>query len=257
MPNVARTIRLGELEIPRMGLGTNRLTVSAANVEFIKSVGGAGIGLIDTAHLYTGGSSEATIGQAFNGTHPGVIVATKGGFRPGEGKREVLRAQIEESLHKLRTDSIDLYYLHRVDPDTAFEESLSVLAEYRRSGKLKHVGLSHVSIEQIEQANRIVPISAVQNQYNLADRGCDDVVDYCTEKGIVFVPYFPLHGDRSALHEIARARKATPSQIKLAWLLRRAPNILPIPGTLDLGHVRENVSALDIELTDDEFSALS
>lgn len=257
MPDIARTIKIGELEIPRMGLGTNRLTESAVNVEFIKSVGGAGIGLIDTAHLYTGGSSETTIGQALHGTHAGVIVATKGGFRPGEGKREVLGAQIEESLHKLRTDSIDLYYLHRVDPDTAFEEILSVLAGYHQRGKIKHVGLSHVSIEQVDQANRMVPISAVQNQYNLADRGCDDVVDYCAEKGIVFVPYYPLHGDRSALDEIARSRNATRSQVKLAWLVRRAPNILPIPGTLDLGHVRENMSALDIELTDDEFSALS
>ena len=193
MPNVARTINLGDRVIPRMGLGTNRLTESAANVEFIRSVGGAGIGLIDSAHLYTGGSSEATIGAALGGQRPSVVVATKGGFRPGEGHRDVLRDQIAESLRKLRTDSIDLYYLHRVDPETPLEETLSVLASSHESGEIKHVGLSHVSIAQIERARTILPISAVQNLYNLADRGCDDVVDYCLEHGIVFVPYYPLH----------------------------------------------------------------
>lgn len=257
MPNVARTITFGGLEIQRMGLGTNRLTETRDNVEFIRAVGGAGIGLIDSAHLYTGGSSEATIGAALGGTHTPVVVATKGGFRPGEGRRDVLTAQIEESLRKLRTDSIDLYYLHRVDPETPFEETLSVLASSQRSGKIKHSGLSHVSIQQIEQARAVLPISAVQNQYNLADRGCDDVVDHCLEHGIVFVPYYPLHGDHPRLGDVAAAHGATRTQIKLAWLLRRAPNILPIPGTLELDHVRENVGALEVDLTDEEFAALS
>jgi aryl-alcohol dehydrogenase-like predicted oxidoreductase len=257
MPSVARTINLGDIEVPRMGLGTNRLTETAANVEFIRSVSGTGVGLVDTAHLYTGGSSEATIGAALPGTHQGLIVATKGGFRPGEGKRDVLSAQIEESLRKLQTDSIDLYYLHRIDPETPFEETASVLAAFHEAGKIRRVGISHVSIAQIEKARRIVPISAVQNQYNLADHGCDDVVDYCLAQGIVFVPYYPLHGEHPRLLDIARSHGATPTQIKLAWLLRRSPNILPIPGTLDLDHVRENVAALELELTDEEFAALA
>lgn len=252
-----RTISLGGREITRMGLGTNRLTDSAANVEFVRGVGSAGIGLIDTAHLYTSGSSEATIGAALGADHPGVVVATKGGFRPGEGRPDVLRAHVEESLRRLRSDTIELYYLHRVDPETPLETSLGVLAEYHERGVIRHVGVSHVSVEQIERARAIAPISAVQNQYNLSDRGCDDVVDYCTANGIVFVPYYPLHGNHPNLDDIARRRGATASQIKLAWLLRRAPNVLPIPGTLDLTHVRENVAALEIELSDEEFAALS
>lgn len=254
---VARTIRIGDINVPRMGLGTNRLTETAQNIEFVQRVASAGIGLIDTAHLYTGGSSETTIGAALGNQHERLVVATKGGFRPGEGRREVLSAQIDESLQKLRTHSIDLYYLHRVDPQTPLEESASVLAEYHGRGQIKTVGLSHVSIEQIDFARSIVPISAVQNQYNLADRGCDDVVDYCMREGIVFVPYYPLHGDHPRLAEVAHAHGANKSQIALAWLLRRAPNVLPIPGTLDIDHVRENVAALDIELTDEEFEALS
>jgi aryl-alcohol dehydrogenase-like predicted oxidoreductase len=185
------------------------------------------------------------------------MVATKGGFRPGEGSREVLSAQIAESLSKLRTNAIDLYYLHRIDPETPFEETLSVLAAYQQDGKLTHVGISHVSIDEIERARKVVPISAVQNQYNHSDRDCEDVVDYCRDQGIVFVPYYPLHGDHPQLDRVAAAHDATRSQIKLAWLLRRAPHIMPIPGTLDLDHVRENVAALDIELTDEEFAALS
>lgn len=252
-----RTLKLGETEVARVGLGTNRLTEAAENVEFIRQAVAAGIGLIDTAHLYTGGQSEATIGAAFSPSPDGRIVATKGGFRPGEGRPDVLRRQIEESLERLRTDAIELYYLHRVDPETPLEDSLAVIKEYRDEGKIRHVGLSEVGIGQIERARELVPIVAVQNHYNLSERAHDEVVDYCAGEGLVFAPFFPLRGDGGpALAEIADAHDATAAQITLAWLLRRSPAMLPIPGSLSLAHVEENLAALEIELSEDEFDTL-
>ena len=248
-----RTLRLGHTEVARIGLGTNRLRNTPENVRFVQEAVAAGVGLIDTAHSYTGGESEATIGAALDG----VVVATKGGYNRGEGRPEVLRAQIEESLRRLRTDSIGLYYLHRVDPETPLEESLGVLEKFRDAGKIRHVGLSQVGIAEIERARRVVPVAAVQNQYNLSARESEGVVDYCAGEGIVFVPYFPLRGAGGpALDEIAERHGATPTQIALAWLLRRSPAMLPIPGTLSLEHVKENLAALEIELGDDEFEAL-
>ena len=250
-------LRLGDVEVARIGLGTNRLTNTPENVAFVKEAVAAGVGVVDTAHTYTGGESEATIGAALSPVPQGGVVATKGGFRPGEGRPEVLRAQIEESLRRLRTDSIALYYLHRVDPETPLEESLGAIEEYRDSGKIRHVGLSQVGIDQIERARRVVPIVAVQNQYNLSERRYEDVVDYCAGEGIVFVPFFPLRGDGGrALAEIAERHGATPAQIALAWLLRRSPTMLPIPGTLSLEHLKQNLAALEIELSDAEFEAL-
>jgi pyridoxine 4-dehydrogenase len=248
--------RLGDVELTRIGLGTNRLRNTTENVTFIREAVSAGVNLIDTAHSYTGGESEATIGASpFPGD--GLVVATKGGYARGEGRPEVLRAQIEDSLRRLRTDTIALYYLHRVDPETPLEESLGAIAEYRDAGKIGHIGLSQVGIEQIERARRVVPIAAVQNQYNLAAREYEDVVDYCAGEGIVFVPYFPLRGDGGpALREIAERHGATPAQITLAWLLRRSPAMVPIPGTLSLEHLKENLAALEIELSDHEFEAL-
>ena len=252
-----RTLTLGDTEVARIGLGTNRLTESAENVEFIRQTVGAGIGLIDTAHLYTGGQSESTIGASFSPPPAGRIVATKGGFRPGEGRPEVLRGQIEDSLRRLRTDAIELYYLHRVDPETPLEESLAVIKEYRDEGKIRHVGLSEVGIEQIERARELLPVVAVQNHYNLTERAHEEVVDYCAGEGLVFVPFFPLRGDGgAALAEIADAHGATAAQITLAWLLRRSPAMLPIPGSLSLAHVEENLAALEIELSEAQFEAL-
>jgi pyridoxine 4-dehydrogenase len=249
--------RLGDVELTRIGLGTNRLRNTRENVAFVREAVAAGVNLVDTAHSYTGGESEATIGAALSPAPEGVVVATKGGFARGEGRPEVLRAQIEDSLRRLRTDTITLYYLHRVDPETPLEDSLGTLADYRDAGKIRHVGLSAVGVEQIERARRVMPIAAVQNQYNLSAREYEDVVDYCTGEGIVFVPYFPLRGDSGrALHEIAERHGATPEQITLAWLLRRSPTTAPIPGTLSLEHLKENLAALELELADDEFEAL-
>jgi pyridoxine 4-dehydrogenase len=249
--------RLGDVELIRIGLGTNRLRNTPQNVEFIRKAVAAGVNFLDTAHSYTGGESEATIGSALSPFPEDVVVATKGGYARGEGRPEVLRAQIEDSLRRLRTETIGLYYLHRVDPETPLEESLGAIAEYRDAGKIRHVGLSQVGIEQIERARRVLPIAAVQNQYNLSAREYEDVVDYCAGEGIVFVPYFPLRGDGGpALSEIAERHGATPAQITLAWLLRRSPTTVPIPGTLSLEHLKENLAALELELSDDEFEAL-
>jgi len=252
-----RTLLLGDTKVARIGLGTNRLTETRENIEFIRQAIAAGVGLVDSAHLYTGGQSEATIAAALSPPPSGSLVATKGGFRPGEGRPEVLRRQIEESLRRLRTDAIDLYYLHRVDPETPLEESLGTIREYRDAGKIRHVGLSEVAVEQIERAREVVPIVAVQNRYNLSERRHDEVIDHCAREGLVFVPFFPLQGDgASSLEEIADQHGATPAQVALAWLLRRSPAMLPIPGTLSLAHLKENLAALELELTDDEYQAL-
>jgi pyridoxine 4-dehydrogenase len=250
-------LRLGDTDVARIGLGTNRLTDTPEHVALVRDAVAAGMGHIDTAHLYAGGESEDTIGAALSPVPDGCIVATKGGYRAGEGRPDALRAQIEESLRRLRTDTIELYYLHRVDPETPLEDSLATIKEYRDRGKLRHVGLSEVGIDQIERAREIVPITAVQNHYNLSERRSEDVVDYCAGEGIVFVPYFPLRGDSGRpLVEIAERHGATPAQIALAWLLRRSPVMLPIPGTLSLAHLRQNLAALEIELSDAEFDAL-
>jgi pyridoxine 4-dehydrogenase len=255
---VARTLTLAGAEITRIGLGTNRLRRTPENVEFVSQAVAAGIGMVDTAHTYTDGQSEATIGEALAPGPDGLVVATKGGYRPGTGSPEALAEQIEESLRRLRTDTIDLYYLHRVDPETPLEESLGAIAAYRDRGEIRHVGLSAVGIEQLERGRQVVSIAAVQNRYNLAERTHDEVVDHCAEQGIVFVPFFPLRGvDGGAVAEIAARHDATPQQVALAWLLSRSPAMLPIPGTLSLEHLKQNLAALELELSDDELDALS
>jgi pyridoxine 4-dehydrogenase len=252
-----QTIKLGDVEVARMGLGTNRLTNTPENIEFIRGVVHAGLGVIDTAHLYTGGESERTVGAALSPLPDATIVATKGGFRAGEGKPEVLREQIDESLRSLRTSRIPLWYLHRVDPETSLETSLGVVREYVDAGKIGLVGISEASVEEIERARAVLPIAAVQNEYNLSVRKWDEVVDYCEREDIAFVPFFPLKGDHPALAAVAEKRLATRKQVALAWLLRRSPKMLPIPGTLSLDHARENLVALDVELTDEDYEALS
>jgi aryl-alcohol dehydrogenase-like predicted oxidoreductase len=250
----ARTLTLGDSEITRLGLGTNRLRQAPENVELIRQAVAAGIGMVDTAHTYTDGQSEATIGEA----HPtGVVVATKGGYHPGTGSPEALGAQIEESLRRLRTETIDLYYLHRVDPETPLEESLGAIAAYRERGQIRQVGLSEVGIDELERGRQVVPIAAVQNRYSLVERTREEVVDHCAEEGIAFVPFFPLRGtDTPAVVELAARHGATPAQVALAWLLARSPAMLPIPGTLSLEHLQQNLEALELELSDDELASL-
>lgn len=248
-------MKLGDIDVARIGLGTNKLTRTKDHVAFVKAVVAAGLGMIDTAFSYRGGESEETIGEALSSEHDGCIVATKGGV--AGARPETLRDEIEQSLSRLRVKRIDLYYLHRVDPETPLEESLSAIKEFRDEGRVENVGLSNVNIEQIERSRRVVPITAVQNSYNLSERRSDAVVDYCAREGIAFVAYFPLRGDGgAALNEIASKHGATPQQVMLAWLLRRSPAMLPIPGTLSLEHLRENLAAAQIELTGKEFDAL-
>ena len=171
--------------------------------------------------------------------------------------RPRLRAQIEQRLRGLQIDSIALYYLHRVDPETPLEESLGAINQYRDSGKIRQVGVSNVSIDEIERARGVVPIAAVQNHYNLSERKHEAVIDYCERENIVFVPYFPLRGvGGRALAEIADRHGAKRAQIALAWLLRRSPTTVPIPGTLSVEHLKENLGALQVELTDAELEAL-
>jgi len=244
------SFRLAGVDVPRIGLGTNRLTTDRAG--FVREAVAAGVRHIDTAHLYTGGDSERAIGEALGGAGDDVLVATKGGYRPGEGRPEALDAQIEQSLRALRTEAIGLYYLHRVDPETPLEESLGAIKAHVDRGAIRHVGISAVDVEQIERARRVVPIAAVQNEYNLGDRSHDDVIDHCEREGIAFVPYFPLRGDTPpGVVTTAERLGVTVNAVKLAWLLRRSPVVLPIPGTLSLEHLRENLAALELQLDDD------
>jgi pyridoxine 4-dehydrogenase len=253
----ARTAVLGEHRLNRIGLGTNRLRSGPPNHDFLMGAIDAGVNFIDTAHLYTGGESERAIGAALAPFGDDLVVATKGGYHPGSGRPERLRAELEESFESLRTDTIVLYYLHRVDPEVPLEESLGVLREYHDAGRIRHVGVSEMTVDQIERARAVVPVAAVQNQYNLSERRHDDVVDYCEREGIMFVPFFPLRGaTRGPLAEIARRHGATPEQIVLAWLLTRSPVIVPIPGTLSLEHLGANLAALDIELSDEDYASL-
>jgi len=252
-------VKLGDVDLTRIGLGTNRLTSTEHNVALIRQAVEAGVQMIDTAHSYAGGQSEETIGEALSGNAGNFVVATKGGIGgPGQGRPDVLRAQIEQSLSRLRTDRITLYYLHRVDPATPIEVSLGAIKEFQDRGQIVHVGVSEVTVEQIESARQVVRIAAVQNEYSLTQREYDAVVDYCTREGLIFVPFFPLRGESPGkVADSARRHHATPQQIKLAWLLRRSPTMLPIPGTLSLDHLKENLAATEIQLSDAEFNSLS
>ena len=246
-------MKLGAQEVGRVGLGTNRLTNTAENRSFLKEAVAAGLDHIDTAHLYTGGESERTIGAALAPFPDHLTVATKGGYNGGGLGR--LREEIDQSLESLGTDSIDLFYLHRIDPETPLEETLGLLAELRDAGKLRNIGISDVSIGEIGTARDVVEIAAVQNEFNL-DQKEDDAVDLCANEGIAYVPFFPLRGGGRAVDEIASAHGVSANAVKIAWLLGRSPAIAPIPGTLSLEHLRENLAAVDLDLSDDEFERL-
>lgn len=248
-----QTVALGDRELKRVGLGTNRLTDTPANRAFLQAAIEAGLQMVDTAHLYTSGQSEATIGAALSSSE-GVVVATKGGYNSGDP--ETLRAEIEQSFERLGAETIDLYYLHRVDPKVPLAETLAPIAEYHEAGRIRNVGLSEVDVEQILLGRSVVPIAAVQNEYSLKERKHDEVVDFCAEEGIVFVPFFPLRGGGRAVDEIAERLGTTPQQVKIAWLLRRSEAMLPIPGTLDLEHLKLNLAALDLELSDEDYETL-
>jgi aryl-alcohol dehydrogenase-like predicted oxidoreductase len=204
--------------------------------------------------------SEEIIAEALHPYPKGLVIATKGGFvRPGpnqwveNGKPEYLRSACEGSLRRLRLDRIDLYQLHRIDPKTPAEDQLGALRDLQAQGKIKHIGLSEVSVRQIQQARTIVPIVSVQNRYSVTDRGSEDVLEYCEKEKMGFIPWFPLAAGRvsgadSPISRIAAQWKATPSQAALAWLLARSPVILPIPGTSRVQHLEENVAAAELKI---------
>ena len=241
-------------QIGRVGLGTNRLTNTAENRSFLQEAVAAGLGHIDTAHLYTDGESERTIGAALAPFPEHLTVATKGGYNGGGLDR--LRAEVDQSLQSLRVEALDLFYLHRFDPGTPLEETLGLLAELRDAGKLREVGISDVTVDEIERARQVVEVAAVQNEFNLDQRD-NEVVDHCAAEGIAFVPFFPLRGGGQAVDEIATAHGVSANAVKIAWLLECSPAMAPIPGTLSLDHLLENLAAADISLTDEELERLS
>lgn len=249
------TIRIGETEVARVGLGTNRLQHTDDHAAFIRAAVDAGIRHIDTAHVYAGGQSEAAIGAALASGRPDeLVVATKGGYH--DSRPQTIAREIEESLQRLRTDRIDLYYLHKVHDAASIEDSLGAIVRERERGRISHIGVSNVNAAQLRRALAVTEIAAAQNHYNLAHREHDDVLDLCAAEGIAFVPYFPLRDVTPAAREIAARHGATPPQVALAWLLHRSPTTLPIPGTLSIEHVRENLAALEVELDEDDLAVL-
>jgi len=267
----------GELEVNRLGFGAMRLTgpgitgppadVDNARAVLRRAVE-LGVNHIDTADAYGPDVSEELIAEALHPYPDDLVIATKGGLVrtgdggewPKDGRPEHLREACEGSLRRLRVDAIDVYYLHRPDPEVPYAESVGALKELKDEGKIRHVAVSNASAELLAIARGIVDIVLVQNQYSLTDRRSQDVLDTCAEGGIGFVPWAPL--DAGALDpagpvaEIARKHDATPPQIGLAWLLHTSPALLPIPGTSSLGHLEENVAAAEIELDADELAAL-
>ena len=267
----------GDLKVNRMGYGAMQLTgpgvwgdaprreeakrVLTAAVE-------AGVNFIDTADAYGPQTNEILIQEALHGDYGKLVVATKGGFeRPGpgqwviNGRPEHIRQAIDASLRRLQREQIDLWQLHRFDPNVPVEETLGPVVEAVKAGKIKHVGLSEVDVAGIERAEKVLPIVSVQNLYNLGDRSWEEVVDYTARRNMAFIPWFPLASGpdkmKAKLGAIAQKHHATVAQIALAWLLKRSPNILLIPGTSSPQHLRENLEAIQIELSDEEFAVLS
>ena len=228
-----------------------------------------GVTLIDTADSYGPEVSERLIGETLYPYPEGLVVATKAGLeRSGphqwhlNGRPEHLRAACEGSLRRLRLERIDLYQLHRIDRNVPLEDQLGTLADLQREGKIRHIGLSEVSVADVGRVRETVEVVSVQNHYNLANRGADDVLDHCEDEGLGFLPWFPLAaGDLAEpggpLDRAARALDATPGQVALAWLLRRSPVMLPIPGTGSVAHLEENMAAAGLELPDDVFDELA
>lgn len=275
--SVAGTVSLGgELVVRRLGFGAMRLTGEGiwgppkdrkAAIAVLRRALELGVNFVDTADSYGPYVSEELIAEALYPYASGLVIATKGGWdRPGPNQwthnatPDHLRKAVEGSLKRLRLDRIDVYQLHIPDPVVPFEESVGTLAQLKDEGKIRLVALSNVAQEYIERARHIVPIVSVQNRYSFADREWDYVVDYCERNGIAFIPWFPLGGGRAAgevLNQVARSHNASPKQVALAWLLKRSPIMLPIPGTSSLEHLEANVAAASLRLTDEEFHKLS
>lgn len=278
------TFRLGgDLEINRLGYGTMQLPGEGvwgepkdrdSAVAVIRRAVELGVNFFDTADSYGPDVAEGLLAEALrpfrsDSSADGVVVATKAGLTrqgPGEwtpvGRPAYLRQQAELSLRKLEVDRIDLFQLHRIDPDIPVEDQVGELKKLQDEGKIRHIGLSQVSIDEVKQAQEIAEIVSVQNLFNLTDRSSEELLDWSTEQNIGFIPWFPLATGKlsaagSPLTELAKQHDATPSQLALAWLLKRSPVVLPIPGTSSIDHLEDNLAGASVELTDDEFAELS
>ncbi|MEU1400196.1 aldo/keto reductase [Micromonospora zamorensis] len=268
----------GDVTVNRLGYGAMQITgpgvwgdpkdpAEAARV--LRRAVEMGVTFIDTADSYGPFVSELLIREALHPYADDLVIATKAGLSrsgPGDwralGRPEYLRQQCELSLRHLGLDSIPLYQLHRIDPKVPLADQLGELALLREEGKIQHIGLSEVSVAQIEESRAITTIASVQNLYNLANRSAEDVLEYCERNDLAFIPWFPIATGELAkpggpLDAISTEHGASPAQLALAWLLRRSPVMLPIPGTSSVAHLEENVSAADVRLTDDEFEALA
>ena len=276
--NIAKTFKLGgELEINRLGYGAMRITGKGvwgepADREAAKKVlqraVELGVNFIDTADSYGPAVSERLIGEALAPYAKGTIVATKAGLtRQGPdkwlpvGRPEYLVQQAELSLRWLKKDTLDLWQLHRIDPKVPVEESLGAIVKLKDAGKIRFIGLSEVSVDEIKQARKVTEIVSVQNEYNITNRKSEKVLEYCEKEGIAFIPWFPVAAGKLAqpggkLDELAKKHDATVSQLSLAWLLHRSPVMLPIPGTSSIKHLEENVKAADVTLSDAEWAEL-
>ncbi|WP_067653403.1 aldo/keto reductase [Nocardia harenae] len=268
----------GDLPVNRLGYGAMRLTGAGVwgdprdpdeAVRVLRRAVELGVTFIDTADSYGPFVSEQLIRTALHPYADDLVIATKGGLTrsgPGEwrplGRPEYLRQQTELSLRHLGVDRIDLYQLHRIDPQVPLTDQLGELALLREEGKIRHIGVSQVSVAQLKEARELAPIVSVQNLYNLANRADEELLEYAEAENIAFIPWFPIATGELArpggpLDAIAAEHGATPAQLALAWLLRRSPVLLPIPGTSTVAHVEENIAAAGITLSDSEFETLS
>jgi len=267
-----------DLRVTRLGFGAMRITGKgiwgepadrAQAIRVLRRAVELGINFIDTADSYGPSVSEEIIAEALHPYPAGLVIATKGGFeRPGpdrwteNGRPEYLRAACEGSLRRLRLKRIDLYQLHRIDPKVPAEDQLETLKDLQAQGKIKHIGLSEVSVRQIQDSQKIVPIVSVQNRYSISDRGSEDVLNYCEKEKIGFIPWFPLaagklSGTESSISRVAAQWNATPSQVAVAWLLSRSPVMLPIPGTSSVEHLEENVAAAALRIDESKMQELT
>jgi aryl-alcohol dehydrogenase-like predicted oxidoreductase len=269
-------IRLGDLTVNRLGFGAMRLLGPdvwgppkdrAAAHRVLRRAVELGVNFIDTAESYGPQHDEILIAEALHPYPKDLVIGTKGGLARPSPKRwdadcrpQKLRSDVEGSLKRLKLERIDVYQLHTIDPNVPLEDSVGALADLQRTGSIRHIGLSNVSVKELEQARRIVPIVSVQNRYSIGDRKSEEVLRHCEKLAIAFLPWYPL-GAGSALKlakiaALARSLKATPAQIVLAWLLAKSPCMLPIPGTGSVAHLEENVAAAALKLDSAELAAL-
>ena len=266
----------GELTVNRLGFGAMRITGDGVwgwpkdreeARRVLKRAVELGVNLIDTADAYGPETSELLIAEALHPYPKDLVIATKGGLtRPGpgdwkpNGRPEYLKQCVEKSLKRLQLDRIDLYQLHRIDPKVPMEDSLGAIKEMRDAGKIRYVGLSEVTSDEIERARKVLPIATVQNRYNIADRKWENALKYCEKEGLGFMPWAPVAGGRSlkekALSEVAKEQNASVYQVALAWLLQHSPVMLPIPGTSSVKHLEDNMGAAKLTLTPAQLQSL-